>query len=39
MRLNYTNLWLDHRPRARIVVFTPADDETRERLEDIHRSL
>jgi transcriptional regulator with XRE-family HTH domain len=39
MRLNYTNLWLDHRPRARIVVFTPADDETRERLDEIHRSL
>jgi transcriptional regulator with XRE-family HTH domain len=39
MRLNYTNLWLDHRPRARIVVFSPADDETRERLEEIHRSL
>jgi len=39
MRLDYTNLWLDHRPRARIVVFTPADDETRQRLDEINRSL
>lgn len=39
MRLNYTNLWLDHRPRARIVVFTPADQQTAERLEEVNRSL
>ena len=39
MRLDYTNLWLDHRPRARIVVFTPADEETRQRLDEINRSL
>jgi transcriptional regulator with XRE-family HTH domain len=39
MRLNYTNLWLDQGPRARIVVFTPADEETSERLQAIYRSL
>jgi hypothetical protein len=39
MRLNYTNLWLDQGPRARIVVFTPADELTRKRLDEIHRSL
>jgi transcriptional regulator with XRE-family HTH domain len=39
MRLNYTNLWLDHRPRARIVVFTPADEQTQERLAEINGSL
>jgi transcriptional regulator with XRE-family HTH domain len=39
LRLNYTNLWLDHGPRARIVAFTPADDQTRARLNALHRSL
>jgi MmyB-like transcription regulator ligand binding domain len=39
MHLNYTNLWLDQGPRARILVFTPADDETRQRLEAINRAL
>jgi transcriptional regulator with XRE-family HTH domain len=39
LRLNYTNLWLDHGPRARIVAFTPADDQTRARLDALNRSL
>jgi transcriptional regulator with XRE-family HTH domain len=39
MHLNYTNLWFDQGPRARILVFTPADDETRQRLEAINRAL
>ena len=33
------NLWLDHRSRARIVVFTSVDEETRQRLDEINRSL
>jgi transcriptional regulator with XRE-family HTH domain len=39
LRLNYTNLWLDHGPRARIVAFTPADEQTRARLDTLYRSL
>jgi transcriptional regulator with XRE-family HTH domain len=39
LRLNYTNLWLDHGPRARIVAFTPADEQTRARLDALYRSL
>ena len=35
----YTNLWLDHRPNVRIVVLTPSDTRTAERLEALHRSL
>jgi len=39
LRLNYTNLWLDHGPRARIVAFTPAGEQTRARLDALYRSL
>jgi transcriptional regulator with XRE-family HTH domain len=39
LRLNYTNLWLDHGPRARIVAFTPADEQTQARLDALYRSL
>ncbi len=39
LRLNYTNLWLDHGPRARIVAFTPGDEPTAERLRTLYRSL
>jgi len=39
LRLNYTNLWLDHGPRARIVAFTPADEQTTERLQTLYRPL
>jgi transcriptional regulator with XRE-family HTH domain len=35
--LDYTNLWLG--PGIRIVAFSPADDHTRERLEQLHESL
>jgi transcriptional regulator with XRE-family HTH domain len=35
----YTNLWLDHRPNVRIVVLTPSDNRTAERLEALYRSL
>jgi transcriptional regulator with XRE-family HTH domain len=38
LRLEYTNLWLD-RPGARIVVFTPADEQSRQRLLDFHATL
>lgn len=34
----YTNLWLDHRPNARIVVLTPSDTRTAERLQTLYRS-
>jgi hypothetical protein len=39
MSFDYTYLWLDQRLRTRIVSYTPADDETRTRLERLHRSL
>jgi len=39
LRLNYTTLWLDHGPRARIVAFTPADEQTVEGLQTLYRSL
>jgi transcriptional regulator with XRE-family HTH domain len=39
LRLNYTNLWLDHGPRARIVAFTPADEQTAERLQTLYGTL
>jgi transcriptional regulator with XRE-family HTH domain len=32
LRLDYTNLWLDPRLGARVVAFTPADEETATRL-------
>jgi MmyB-like transcription regulator ligand binding domain len=39
LRLDYTNLWLDQRLGARIVTYTPADEQTAERLETLYRSL
>jgi transcriptional regulator with XRE-family HTH domain len=39
LRLDYTNLWLDQRLGTRIVAFTPADEQTAERLERLHDSL
>jgi transcriptional regulator with XRE-family HTH domain len=39
LRLDYTNLWLEQRLGTRIVAFTPADDRTRRRLEDLYASL
>jgi hypothetical protein len=35
----YTNLWLEHRPNSRIVVLTPTDGETSEKLQALYRSL
>jgi len=39
LRLDYTYLWLAQRLGTRMVTYTPADDRTRERLEELHRSL
>jgi transcriptional regulator with XRE-family HTH domain len=39
LNLHYTYLWLDQRLRTRIVSCTPADDETRRRLERLQRLL
>jgi transcriptional regulator with XRE-family HTH domain len=39
LRLDYTNLWLDQRLGIRIVTFTPADEQTSERLQELYRSL
>ncbi len=39
LRLDYTYLWLGQRLGTRLVAYTPADDETRRRLENLHRSL
>ncbi len=39
LRLDFTYLWLDRRLGTRIVVYTPADERTRRRLEDLQRSL
>jgi hypothetical protein len=39
LRIDYTNLWLDQRLGARIVAYTPADEQTAERLDALYRSL
>jgi transcriptional regulator with XRE-family HTH domain len=39
LRVDYTNLWLDQRLGARIVAYTPADEQTAERLDTLYRSL
>jgi transcriptional regulator with XRE-family HTH domain len=39
LELEYTNLWLDQRLGQRIVVLTPLDERTMERLQSLHRSL
>jgi hypothetical protein len=39
LRLEHTYLWLGQRLDTRIVTYTPADEQTRERLEALHRSL
>jgi transcriptional regulator with XRE-family HTH domain len=39
LTLVYTHLWLGQRLGTRITAFTPADDRTRRRLEELHRSL
>jgi transcriptional regulator with XRE-family HTH domain len=37
--LDYTNLWLNQGLGVRIIAFSPADDRTRRRLEQLHASL
>lgn len=39
LRLDFTYLWLDRRLGTRIVAYTPADERTRRRLEDLQVSL
>ena len=39
LNLDYTYLWLGQRLGTRIVTYTPADEETRRRLERLHREL
>jgi transcriptional regulator with XRE-family HTH domain len=39
LRLDYTNLWLDQGLGIRIVSFTPTDELTSERLEELDRML
>jgi transcriptional regulator with XRE-family HTH domain len=39
LSLDYTNLWVGQQVGTRIVAFTPADDRTRDGLEELHQSL
>ncbi len=39
LSLIYTHLWLGQRLGTRITAYTPADERTRRRLEELHRSL
>jgi transcriptional regulator with XRE-family HTH domain len=39
LSLVYTHLWLGQRLGTRITAFTPADERTRRRLEELHASL
>jgi transcriptional regulator with XRE-family HTH domain len=39
LTLVYTHLWLGQRLGTRITAFTPADERTRRRLEELHASL
>jgi transcriptional regulator with XRE-family HTH domain len=39
LRLDYTYLWLGQRIGTRIVTYTPADEETRRRLEQLQSAL
>jgi transcriptional regulator with XRE-family HTH domain len=39
LSVDYTNLWLGQRLGTRIVAFTPADDRTRIRLEQLYQTL
>jgi hypothetical protein len=38
LRLNYTHLWLGQRLGTRMTTYTPADDETHERLRELQRT-
>ena len=37
LHFEFTTLWLGPRPSTRIVSYTPADEETRERIERLHK--
>ena len=37
LKLNYTHLWLGQRLGTRMTTYTPADEETHERLRELHR--
>ncbi|WP_084718726.1 helix-turn-helix transcriptional regulator [Streptacidiphilus carbonis] len=37
LHLDFTTLWLGPRPSTRLISYTPADEETRERVERLHR--
>jgi transcriptional regulator with XRE-family HTH domain len=37
LRLNYTHLWLGQRLGTRMTTYSPADDQTRDRLLELHR--
>jgi transcriptional regulator with XRE-family HTH domain len=39
LKVDYTNLWVGQQVGTRIVVYSPADERTRQRLEELHRSL
>jgi transcriptional regulator with XRE-family HTH domain len=39
LRMTYTNLWLGPARGTRVVAFTPADERTRIRLEELHATL
>ncbi len=37
LKMNYTHLWLGQRLGTRLTAYTPADEQTRERLEELHQ--
>jgi transcriptional regulator with XRE-family HTH domain len=39
LKLDYTNLWIGQQVGIRIVAYTPADEQTRQRLETVYESL
>ncbi|HJZ62406.1 MAG TPA: helix-turn-helix transcriptional regulator [Miltoncostaeaceae bacterium] len=39
LNLDFTNLWLGQRLGVRMVAYSPADEQTRRRLESLHESL
>jgi len=39
LKLDYTNLWVGQQVGIRIVAYSPADERTRERLENLYESL
>jgi hypothetical protein len=39
LKLNYTHLWLGQRLGTRMTTYTPADEQTAERLRALHDSV